>query len=61
MNSEFGEYAAVTMVDILEGRLPSDIPLTENRRSKIYLNMTIAKSLNIKFPMELIKKAEMTK
>lgn len=51
---EQGEYAARTALQILDGRSPGDIPITTNKKVKIYLNMTLAKKLGIKFPMTLI-------
>ncbi|WP_320041668.1 ABC transporter substrate binding protein [uncultured Desulfobacter sp.] len=51
---EQGEYAARTALQILDGRSPGDIPVTTNKKVKIYLNMTLAKKLGIKFPMALI-------
>jgi ABC-type uncharacterized transport system substrate-binding protein len=61
INSEFGEYVANTIIKIFNGESPSDIPLSVNKRAKIYLNMAIAKKLNIKFPINLIEKATLTK
>ncbi|NQY94540.1 MAG: hypothetical protein HRT43_10265, partial [Campylobacteraceae bacterium] len=46
-NYEFGEYASHTALLILNGASPSDIPITRNQRSKVSLNMTLGKKLNI--------------
>ena len=54
---ELGDLAAKMAIDILNGRSPRDIPVTTNKKAKIFLNMRIAKKLNIKFPMKLIKQA----
>ena len=39
---------------IINGTLPSDIPITQNKRAKVSLNMTLAKKMGIVFPFELI-------
>ncbi|MBU0468288.1 MAG: ABC transporter substrate-binding protein [Candidatus Omnitrophica bacterium] len=54
---EQGWLAGKTVLRILSGTAPSDIPIATNKSSKILLNMQIAKSLGIKFPVELIEKA----
>ncbi|RJP56166.1 MAG: ABC transporter substrate-binding protein [Candidatus Auribacter fodinae] len=54
---ELGEYAARTAIRILNGTKPADIPVTRNNQLKVYLNMKLAKRLNIKFSMDLIKRA----
>jgi len=54
---EQGEWAAQTALEILNGTSPADIPVVKNKKAKIYLNMTLAKNLGIKFPMDLIEHA----
>jgi hypothetical protein len=54
---EQGEWAARTALRILGGDSPSDIPVAKNKKAKIYLNMTLAKRLQIKFPMDLIERS----
>lgn len=56
---EQGEWAAQTALKIIEGTSPKDIPIVKNKRAKIYLNMTLAKKLGIKFPLELIENAHL--
>jgi len=56
-NSEFGEYSAQTALDILNGKKPSEIPITRSQRAEIILNMKLAKKLGLIFPMELIDQA----
>ena len=58
--SEQGEWAAATALKILNGTSPAAIPVTPNRKAKVYLNMNLAKNLGIKFPMELIERATFT-
>jgi len=60
-NYEFGEYASYTALKILNGSSPSSILITRNKRSKVSLNMTLAKKLNIIFPIELIDMAQLVK
>ncbi len=54
---EMGEYAGVTALRILSGTPLNEIPISTNRKAKITLNMSLAKELGIKFPMEMIEKA----
>lgn len=54
---EQGKYAAQTAIKILKGTSPEDIPIVFNQKAKIYLNMELAKIMNIKFPMDLIEQA----
>ncbi len=58
---EQGWWAGKTALRILNGTSPAEIPVTTNKRSRIYLNMRLAKRLGIKFPMELIDKATFVK
>jgi ABC-type uncharacterized transport system substrate-binding protein len=55
---EQGQWAAQTAMKILEGSPPSHIPLTENKKGKLIINLDIAEKLNIVFPPSLLKNAE---
>ncbi len=55
IGEEQGEYAAQTALRILDGTSPQDIPIVQNKKAKIMLNMKLAKRMKIKFPMELIQ------
>lgn len=57
MPEEQGEWAAQTALKILDGQSPADIPVVSNKKGKIYLNMQLAKQLDIVFPIELIEQA----
>ncbi len=59
VNYEFGAYAAQTVLEILGGKSPAEIPVATNKQVKIYLNMKLAKKLGIKFPMELLENAHL--
>ncbi len=61
VNREFAEYAAKTAIKILTGTSPEDIPISTNKETKVYLNMPMAKKLNIIFPMQLIERATFTR
>jgi ABC-type uncharacterized transport system substrate-binding protein len=52
LDEEYGEYAAETALLILSGTSPADIPITQNTSSKIFLNMYLAKILDIRFSQE---------
>lgn len=54
---EHGRWAASKAVDVLEGTPVSSIPVEQNKNAIIYLNMSLAKRLNIVFPMKLINRA----
>ena len=54
---EHGLWAGQTALRILNGESPQDIPITENKSGKLYLNMSIADSLNITFDPQTIKRA----
>ena len=54
---EQGEWAATTALEILAGKKPSEIPVVTNHKAKIYLNMRLAKKLDITLPMELMEQA----
>lgn len=55
MGEEQGAYMGRTALRILEGERPENIPLVTNKKAKIYLNMKLAKKLEITFPMDLIE------
>ena len=54
---EQGWWAGKTAEKILNGTAPADIPLANNKQSKLYLNMQLAAHMGIVFPMELINQA----
>jgi ABC-type uncharacterized transport system substrate-binding protein len=56
---EQGQWTARVALDILAGKSPKDIPLTRNKQGKMFLNMTLARKLEIKFPLELIERSHM--
>ncbi len=58
---EQGEWAGYAALLILGGTAPSEIPVSENKRAKVYLNLPIANKLGVKFPFELIKSATIIK
>ena len=56
---EQGQWAATKALEILNGTPPSEIPITANKKGKLYLNLHIAKKLGIKFPIELLEWANL--
>jgi hypothetical protein len=54
---EQGEWAAKTALEILGGKSPKDFPVATNEKAKIYLNMRLARKLDIVFPITLIEQA----
>ncbi len=57
--AEQGEWSAKTVLSILDGKSPAEIPIVKNKKAKVYLNMKLAEKLNIIFPEELIEDAEL--
>jgi ABC-type uncharacterized transport system substrate-binding protein len=56
---EQGAWAASAALKILDGTTPSEIPLATNRQAEIFLNMPLAKKMQIRFPMTLIENAHL--
>ena len=57
LSSEQGEWAASTAIKILQGTHPADIPVTKNRKGKIYLNTSLLDKLKVDIPPELLEVA----
>lgn len=51
---EQGTFAAKTALQILDGKSPEDIKVAYNEKTKMYLNMKMAKKLGITFPVDFI-------
>jgi ABC-type uncharacterized transport system substrate-binding protein len=54
---EQGVWAARTTRQILDGTPPEAIEPAVNKESRVFLNMTLARKLGIRFPMDLIERA----
>ncbi len=54
---EHGTYAATTALKILEGVSPAEIPLSENSRAELILNLKMAGAASIVPPLALLKTA----
>ena len=57
ISSEQGEWAAQTALEILGGKSPAEIPIVRNKAAQLFLNMRIAKKMDIRFPMDMITRA----
>jgi ABC-type uncharacterized transport system substrate-binding protein len=57
MPEEQGYWAAKTALKILDGTLPSAIPVARNKEGKIMINMKIAEKLGVELPYEIIQSA----
>ncbi len=55
---EQGEWSAQTALNILDGASVSGIPLVENKKGELILNLKIAKQLDIVFPPSMLRNAE---
>ncbi len=58
---EHGEFAALSAIQILKGKKPSDIPVAMNTKSDIFVNMKLAQKLNVEFDVALLKIAKIVK
>jgi len=58
LSEEQGEWAAQAALQILDGTKPLDIPLSQNKRGKLYVNIRIGNKLDILFAPELLELAE---
>ncbi|HWQ95939.1 MAG TPA: ABC transporter substrate binding protein [Candidatus Methylomirabilis sp.] len=55
---EQGEWSASTALIILNGTSPPDIPITANKKGKLFVNLKIADKLRVIIRPELLKNAE---
>lgn len=55
---EQGEWSAQTALHILNGTSPSDIPLTANKKGRLFVNFKIANKLGVALSPNLLKNAE---
>lgn len=54
---EFGDYAAETVLKILGGTRPEEIPISRNSRMGIVVNVVLMRKLRIVFPSEFMENA----
>ncbi len=54
---EQGFYAAGAALKILGGTSPKDIPVVKNKEGKLYVNLKIARALDIEIPFEILGSA----
>ncbi|MBU0503490.1 MAG: ABC transporter substrate binding protein [Candidatus Omnitrophota bacterium] len=52
---EQGEIGAGIALQILDGKSPKDIPITNNKKGQTYVNLAIAKKLGIQFTPQFLK------
>lgn len=55
LGTEQGEIAADMALQILNGKSPKDIPITNNKKGETYINLAIAKKLGIQFTPQFLK------
>ncbi|NLE02524.1 MAG: hypothetical protein GX640_21885 [Fibrobacter sp.] len=55
---EQGEWAAAAALKILDGKIPSEIPVDKNKRGDLILNLIIAGKTSITFDLNLVKIAK---
>ncbi|RJQ78699.1 MAG: hypothetical protein C4519_11935 [Desulfobacteraceae bacterium] len=55
---EQGFWAAQTAIQILNGKAPSTIPMTQNKEGKLIINTRIARSIGAKIPYEVLGLAD---
>lgn len=54
MEEEFGEWSAISALQILNGTSPGDIKIVQNHKREIDLNFPLAKKLGIKFSKDIV-------
>jgi len=54
---EQGEWAMKTAIRLLKGEKIKDIPVSRNKKAKIYVNLSLMKTLNIVLPFEILENA----
>ncbi len=54
---EQGEWAAGAALNILAGQSPADIPLVENERGRLIVNLQMGQALGVTFPIATLKAA----
>ncbi len=57
-SEEHGEYAADTALQILDGKRPDDFDLATSEKVQLTVNLKMAKSIDIIFPLSVLKTAE---
>ena len=55
---EQGEFAAKTIMEILSGTSPKDIPIGTNKREKTIVNLTMAEAAGIVIPVSFLKEVD---
>jgi len=55
---EQGEWAAQAALDILAGKAPNEIPIVQNKKGKLLINLKIANSIGLIFHNAILKNAE---
>ena len=55
---EQGEWSAKAALSILDGTRVSDIPVAENKKGKLILNLALAEKLGVVFAPSMLKNAE---
>ncbi|GAA0177189.1 ABC transporter substrate-binding protein [Clostridium sediminicola] len=54
---QLGHEAGMKAVEVLEGKMPKDIPVTTQKESSIHINTDALEKLNIEFSEEIMNKA----
>jgi len=55
---EQGEWAMATAIEVLRGKSPSKIPITQNKQGKFLINDSMARSLKIDLPLYILESAD---
>ncbi len=55
---EHGAWAAATALRIIDGERPGDIPITQNKRGKLFLNLRLVKKLGVVIDRAVYSRAE---
>jgi ABC-type uncharacterized transport system substrate-binding protein len=58
VSEEQGQWAAKTAIEIMKGKSPKDIAVTENKQTKAYLNSVLAEKVGFKPEAELLRRCK---
>ncbi|MDA3962823.1 MAG: ABC transporter substrate binding protein [Planctomycetota bacterium] len=56
---ELGDWVGRQALRVLQGTSPADIPETRNSDYQLYLNMDMAKRLDVQFPIDMVERARL--
>jgi ABC-type uncharacterized transport system substrate-binding protein len=59
--TEQGEWAGQSALQIIKGKSPKEIGVTQNKQGNLFVNPTLAEKLGVKIPLSTLSKATLVK